>query len=130
MWLVTLRYVSCFIICFQGYSRTRDLDSDELLEQLPGLQQLLYRLIGCRVFSEPLWLSFFDYKHFVLKFDRLLHIMNLSFYESLLVNYFLLSFIDLQPEGAAMSNYVIQYALALVCFLSSPSWLPPPFLYP
>uniref|UniRef100_A0A1J3EZ79 Putative clathrin assembly protein n=1 Tax=Noccaea caerulescens TaxID=107243 RepID=A0A1J3EZ79_NOCCA len=32
----------------KGYSKTRDLDGEELLEQLPALQKLLYRLIGCR----------------------------------------------------------------------------------
>ncbi|GAV63421.1 ANTH domain-containing protein [Cephalotus follicularis] len=30
------------------HSRTRELDSEELLDQLPALQQLLYRLVGCR----------------------------------------------------------------------------------
>ncbi|XP_057530479.1 putative clathrin assembly protein At2g01600 isoform X2 [Amaranthus tricolor] len=32
----------------KGYSLTRDLNSEKLLEQLPALQQLLYRLFGCR----------------------------------------------------------------------------------
>lgn len=32
----------------KGHSRTRDLDTESLLEQLPALQQLLYRLVGCQ----------------------------------------------------------------------------------
>ncbi|KAJ0031472.1 hypothetical protein Pint_14016 [Pistacia integerrima] len=32
----------------KAHSRTRLLNCDELLEQLPALQQLLYRLIGCQ----------------------------------------------------------------------------------
>ncbi|KAJ4833181.1 hypothetical protein Tsubulata_016052 [Turnera subulata] len=34
------------------HSRTRLLSGEELLEQLPALQQLLYRLIGCQVLKE------------------------------------------------------------------------------
>lgn len=37
----------------QGQSRTRSLGKDELLEQLPALQQLLYRLVGCQVMYTP-----------------------------------------------------------------------------
>lgn len=45
----TIYFLFFFLKYLQGYSRTRELDSEELLEQLPALQQLLYRLIGCRV---------------------------------------------------------------------------------
>eukprot|EP00245_Coleochaete_scutata_P003739 TRINITY_DN155_c0_g2_i1.p1 TRINITY_DN155_c0_g2~~TRINITY_DN155_c0_g2_i1.p1 ORF type:complete len:584 (+),score=126.50 TRINITY_DN155_c0_g2_i1:201-1952(+) len=49
-----------------GYSKTRELDTPDLLEHLPALQQLLFRLMCC------------------------------------------------QPEGAAVSNHVVQAALGLV----------------
>jgi hypothetical protein len=29
--------------------RTKDLDTVEILEQLPALQQLLFRVLGCQV---------------------------------------------------------------------------------
>lgn len=38
-----------FLFSSQGHSRMRELACDELLEQLPALQQLLFRLIGCQV---------------------------------------------------------------------------------
>lgn len=30
--------------------RTKDLDTPELLDQLPALQQLLFRVLGCQVY--------------------------------------------------------------------------------
>jgi hypothetical protein len=42
----------------QGHSRTRELESQDLLDQLPALQQLLYRLVGCRVITSlTFWLN-------------------------------------------------------------------------
>lgn len=38
-------------IKIQAHSRTRLLTREELLDQLPALQQLLYRLIGCQVIT-------------------------------------------------------------------------------
>jgi hypothetical protein len=37
------------LLCFRGHSRTAELNSQDVLEQLTAQQQLLYRLIGCRV---------------------------------------------------------------------------------
>jgi hypothetical protein len=34
---------------WQDHCRTRELGTEELLEQLPALQQLLHRLMGCQV---------------------------------------------------------------------------------
>lgn len=31
------------------HTRLRELDTEELLEQMPALQQLLHRLMGCQV---------------------------------------------------------------------------------
>jgi hypothetical protein len=46
----------------------RELESEELLEHLPALQQLLYRLVGCRVLALT---SFIKTRlHFICLKDR------------------------------------------------------------
>lgn len=54
----------------QGYSRTRDLDSEDLLEQLPALQQLLYRLVGCRVWNFFLSMGKLLLEHSAMEVDK------------------------------------------------------------
>jgi len=48
---VEFDFVSVFfwLSIFQGHSRTRSLCCPDLLEQLPALQQLLFRLTNCQV---------------------------------------------------------------------------------
>lgn len=50
--------------------RTKDLDTVELLDQLPALQQLLYRVLGCQVTIVLFCMASFFYgvsaiKHFI-----------------------------------------------------------------
>ncbi|KAI9112491.1 hypothetical protein K1719_016414 [Acacia pycnantha] len=45
----------------KAFNRTRMLGSDELLEQLPALQQLLYRLIGCQPEGEAINIFLIQY---------------------------------------------------------------------
>jgi len=49
---------------WQNRSRTRELDTEELLEHLPALQQLLHRLMSCQVsFVSSLMELFLKYGH-------------------------------------------------------------------
>ena len=50
--MITLKIYFLFYHCSQGHNRTRDLDNEDLLEHLPALQQLLYRLVGCQVLCD------------------------------------------------------------------------------
>jgi len=42
----------------EGQSRTRTIGKDDLLEHLPALQQLLFRLVGCQVEAHTAFLYF------------------------------------------------------------------------
>jgi hypothetical protein len=53
--LIMLTMYTLFCHCSQGHSRTRDLDTEDLLEHLPALQQFLYRLLGCQVLSDSVY---------------------------------------------------------------------------
>ncbi|KAG6424187.1 hypothetical protein SASPL_114600 [Salvia splendens] len=51
-------WVRCYALFLEErmecYRRTKDLDTPDLLEHLPALQQLLHRVIGCQVASESI----------------------------------------------------------------------------
>lgn len=42
-------WLCCVILTIQGHSKTRNLSCPDLLEQLPALQQLLFRVVGVQV---------------------------------------------------------------------------------
>ncbi|KAK8491187.1 hypothetical protein V6N11_037950 [Hibiscus sabdariffa] len=78
--------------------RTKDLDPAEVLEHLPALQQLLFRVLGCQVSMQ-----------FLLFASEMVfgNVSSISFCGNI-------NRIYVQPIGAAAHNLVIQLALSLV----------------
>ena len=100
--------------------RTKDLDTPELLEQLPALQQLLFRVLGCQVVSNS-YLVWAVLNHEVWCFlrqtlDSVTYCCLHRAYHNKNLN---LIFCTTQPQGAAVHNFVIQLALSMV---SSGCW--------
>lgn len=50
LFIFSIKKLDCFENPYHIFmQRTKDLDTTELLEQLPALQQLLFRVLGCQV---------------------------------------------------------------------------------